>query len=147
MLKTGPLFRENMQEDRPRRSKTPGSTRAKGSRAEQVAADFLESQGYAIIERNFLCKAGEIDIIARHQEDLVFVEVKARTTSSGFYPSYSVHTNKQKKIIRTAAVYLSAHCDEPVGARFDVVVVTMGNPPVVDLISDAFRGDSYNLNV
>ena len=64
--------------------------RERGRRAEQIAAKYLSKQGYRIIERNFACKLGEIDIIARHEGDLVFVEVRSRHSASAVNPAYSV---------------------------------------------------------
>ena len=68
-----------MQEEK--RRKGPAgrkSTRARGARHEELAAAFLEKQGYVILEKNFFCRTGEIDIIAREGDTLVFVEVKYR---------------------------------------------------------------------
>lgn len=117
------------------------NTRNRGWLAEQLAADHLVTQGYRIVERNFSCKLGEIDIIARHGSDLVFVEVRSGKRTPEFDPVFSVNRKKQEKIIRAAQVYLDKHFKNEPPARFDVVLVTLGNPPRVEIIPDAFNLD------
>lgn len=110
--------------------------------AEQIAADHLSGIGYRIIERNFECRIGEIDIIARHGEDLVFVEVRSRQSSASLDPVFSVNRRKQTKIAQVAQVYLDRHCRKVSSCRFDVVLVTVGPPPEVEVIRDAFGVES-----
>lgn len=119
------------------------STRERGQVAENIAADFLTRNGYRIVERNFRCKLGEIDIIARHGDELVFVEVRSRNSSLSRDPIYSVNRGKQQKIIRAAQVYLS-RCRSAQAARFDVVLVTVGSKPQVTLIPDAFQTEFWS---
>jgi putative endonuclease len=121
--------------------KNGGSTRERGNIAEQMAVDYLTNQGYEIVERNFMCKVGEIDIIARHRGDLVFVEVRSRHSPQALNPVYSVNRGKQNRIIRAAHVFLDRHFSHSTPSRFDVVLVTLGNPPQVELIPDAFMAD------
>lgn len=118
------------------------NTRNRGQQAEQVAVDYLVTKGYRIVERNFLCKLGEIDIIARHGDDLVFVEVRSGKRTPAFDPIFSVDRKKRQKIIRTAQVYLDKHFNQEPASRFDVMLVTLGEPPQVELIPDAFNLDS-----
>ncbi len=106
--------------------------------AEEIAADHLAGLGYEIIERNFNCKLGEIDIIARHMGDLVFIEVKARHSTAAFNPVFAVNRRKQDKIIRAARLYLKRRYRENPTARFDVVVVTMEPEPHFEVIPNAF---------
>jgi putative endonuclease len=113
-------------------------TRAKGSSAEQVAADYLLAKGYQILERNFSCRVGELDIIARHEGDVVFVEVRSASSRNTVDPVYSVNYRKQSKISRAAEWYLSTHFAEVPAARFDVVVVRMSAAPQVEIFRDAF---------
>jgi putative endonuclease len=117
------------------------NTRNRGQLAEQVAVDQLVAHGYRIVERNFLCKLGEIDIIARHNGDLVFVEVRSGKRTPTFDPIFSVDRKKQEKIIRTAQIYLDKHFRTEPTSRFDVVLVTLGDPPSVEIIPDAFNLD------
>ncbi len=107
-------------------------------RAEDVAQRYLEKLGYRVIERNFMCKAGEIDLIALHEGILVFVEVRSRYGKEAVDPIYSVNVRKQKKLVRTAQYYLAARFSKYPICRFDVVIVTLGNPPDVVVLQDAF---------
>jgi len=116
------------------------STRERGQVAEGLAADFLRKKGYRIVERNFECKFGEIDIIARDGDDLVFVEVRSRKSSHSLDPIHSVNQRKQQRIIKAAQVYLSKRSTHaPVPSRFDVVIVTLGPEANLVLITDAFQ--------
>ncbi len=122
--------------------KTRPNTRAKGNLAEQIAAEHLESQGYRILERNFLCRLGEIDIIAMHEQELVFVEVRAKYSANTVDPAYSVNRTKQRKIIKAALVYLARHSASPPPMRFDVAVVDMRGTRHVEVIPHAFDAES-----
>lgn len=114
------------------------STRQKGQAAEDVAAEHLSTCGYRIVERNFSCKLGEIDIIARQGGDLVFVEVRSRHSVTARDPIHTVDWRKQAKLVRAASYYLMTKHPEPVPARFDVVLVTLEKPPIVEVIPNAF---------
>ncbi len=93
-----------------------------GSAYEQVAAAFLESRGYRILELNYRNRYGEIDIIARDGQYLVFVEVKYRKDLSEGLPAQAVNYNKQRKITKVAMYYCSGHnISEYEPMRFDVV--------------------------
>jgi len=109
-----------------------------GKEGEKIAATFLKKNGYRIIEKNFRCALGEIDIIAREKGELVFVEVKTRKSSELGYPEQAVGIYKQKKMSQLALWYLQKK-DADTGARFDVVAVTIsasGNE--IRLIKNAF---------
>ena len=93
-----------------------------GLEGEEKAAKYLKKQGYNIIAKNFQTRFGEIDIIAEDKEYIVFVEVKARSEKSIAEPREFVDIRKQKKIIRTAEIYLSENPTEK-QPRFDVVEV------------------------
>jgi putative endonuclease len=121
------------------------STRDRGQVAENLAADFLRSKGYRIVDRNFLCRFGEIDIVARDGEELVFVEVRSRKTAQSLDPIYSVNWRKQQKVIKAAQIYLSQRPTyAPIPSRFDVVIVTLGPQPDVVLVKDAFQTDGLS---
>lgn len=94
-----------------------------GREGENIAEKSLVQSGYRIVERNYRCKLGEIDIIARDGEFLVFVEVKTRTGSSFGSPVDAVNFRKQQQICKTALYYLSAHKLFESPARFDVVAI------------------------
>lgn len=94
---------------------------------EKLAVDFLESINYKIIERNFLCKQGEIDIIAKDKDEYVFIEVKTRSSSCYGRPSEAVTQYKKKHILKSTRYYLYLHRLENVFVRFDVIEVYLYN--------------------
>ena len=96
-----------------------------GAFGEKVAGEWLKKNGYAIIERNFRCKAGEIDIIACRGGTLVFTEVKTRTGDIFGTPAEAVDRRKQQHMRRAAAWYLQAHRIHDTPVRFDVVEVVL----------------------
>lgn len=92
-----------------------------GRRGERAAARFLEARGFKILERNWACDAGEADIIANHEGDLVFVEVKTRSNLEHGLPDEAVDAAKRSRYERIAAYYLR-DCDTvDMPVRFDVV--------------------------
>lgn len=111
------------------------NSRKTGSRYEQVAAAFLTQQGYEILEMNYRDRYGEIDLIARREGVLVFVEVKYRKTTRQGYPEEAVTPQKQKRIRHTARYYLYTHHLEDLPCRFDVVSI-LGEE--IRLIENAF---------
>ncbi len=118
-----------------------GSTRIRlGARGEDVAVSYLKKNGYKIVERNFRCVLGEIDIVAYDGKTLVFVEVRTRKSRQFGSPISSVSYRKQKKLISLANFYIKKHrlFDKP--ARFDVVGITLGEKDncTVELVKNAF---------
>ena len=116
--------------------------RTLGSDAEQLAAAYLERHGATLIERNFRCRLGEIDIIAADGECLAFVEVRYRGTGSFSSAGPTVDRRKQSKLIRAASLYVArrANASNQV-MRFDVVAIDAdetGNFSI-EWIRDAFR--------
>lgn len=113
-----------------------------GRRAEQDACDYLERQGLRLVERNYRCARGEIDLIMRDRDTLVFVEVRYRRSRRYGSGAESVDWRKQAKLSATAAHYLQAHpraAHRP--CRFDVIALTGGDAgnAHVDWISNAFQ--------
>jgi putative endonuclease len=108
----------------------------RGASAEASAAQLLIEAGYRIVERNFRCKAGELDIIARDGDVLVFVEVRSRSDDEHGSAVEMIRRTKQRRVARVATYYLAT--TEPVfdECRFDIVAITAGAPI---LIKDAFR--------
>lgn len=112
------------------------NNRETGSRYEAQAAAYLITQNYQVIERNYRCRIGEIDIIARDQDCLVFIEVKYRKTEKNGDPAEAVNKQKQRKIIQAARYYLLTHeYGEDAFCRFDVVSIL---DQQIRLIKDAF---------
>lgn len=110
--------------------------RQTGQEQENRATVYLTERGYKILERNYRCRMGEIDLIAFHQGYLVFVEVKYRRGNRAGRPEEAVDFRKQKKISQTATWYLKEKglsLDTP--CRFDVVAIT---PEEIRVFPDAF---------
>ncbi|OGR49394.1 MAG: YraN family protein [Elusimicrobia bacterium GWC2_65_9] len=111
---------------------------ATGKKAEDMAAEYLQAKGMIVIERNFRAKTGEIDLIARDADEIVFVEVRARASSGYGGAAASVDASKRRKVVRAASVWLAARgWDGP--CRFDVVAVQGGR---LEHIPGAFEADS-----
>ena len=111
-----------------------------GREGEEAAVHFLRGKGYRIIERNFRCPCGEMDIVARHGDVLVFVEVRSRRSHNFGLPLESIGPVKQRKLSRIALFYLQKyHLLDACKARFDVVGVRIGTTgPEIELVQDAF---------
>ncbi len=111
-----------------------------GDRGEKIAASYLKKRGYKIIDRNFRCKLGEIDIVAYDGKTLVFVEVRTKRSTQFGSPECSVSFKKQKKLISLANFYIKKHRLFDRHARFDVVGITIDrkNRCNVNLVQNAF---------
>lgn len=94
-----------------------------GKFGEEVATKYLQQNGYKIIERNFSCRQGEIDIIAKNTEYLIFIEVKTRSSAFFGNASEAVNREKQKHIKSSAKYYLYIKNMENIFVRFDVIEV------------------------
>lgn len=92
-----------------------------GALGEKLALDYLRKRGYHILETNFRCREGEIDIIARDKEYLVFIEVRTRTGSDFGTPEESVGIAKREKLVSLAFAYLQDHRKLPSLWRIDVM--------------------------
>jgi putative endonuclease len=96
-----------------------------GRKAEDLAAAFLQAKGMTIIEKNFLAKVGEIDIVAKDGDEMVFVEVRARASRDFGGAAASVGGAKRRKLIKAAQLWLQARNWDG-ACRFDVVAVEGG---------------------
>lgn len=111
-----------------------------GKIGEQMAAAYLQEAGYQILERNYRCPFGEIDIIAREGDTLVFVEVKSRRSENFGLPQLAVGPEKQRRISRISLYYLQSHRLDEANVRFDVVAILLRREnPSIELIKDAFE--------
>lgn len=122
------------------------SSDSKGRQAEELAARYLAYKGYQILEKRYRSRLGEIDLIARQNETLVFVEVKYRRSLRYGRPSAAVGPAKQQKIRRTALYYLrqSRQTDQP--CRFDVVELWQENGRYkVHHYHNAFEGEKSGI--
>ena len=116
------------------------AARNAGYEAEGAAAETLQAQGVRILERNFRCKTGEIDIIGLDKETLIFVEVRLRKNQQFGGALESITPSKQQRIANAARYYLMRHpklADKP--CRFDCVL--MSSSQACDWLRDAFRLD------
>lgn len=113
-------------------------TQSRGAEAEARAGQFLESRGLSIVARNYRCRYGEIDLIARDGATLVFVEVRARRSSTFGGAAVSITAAKRDKLRRTALHYLTTLGRTP-QCRFDAVLLS-GDAGEVEWIRDAFGG-------
>ena len=114
--------------------------RALGESGEDLAAALYRRQGFAIVDRNYRCRIGELDIVARRGSLLVFCEVKTRSSDRWGDPSEAVGPVKQGRLRRLAGHWLATHRAGPAEIRFDVVTVSAlpGAPPRVIQLADAF---------
>ena len=111
-----------------------------GKIGENIAAKFLTRKGYSILEQNFRVKGGEIDIIAKDRDTLVFVEVKARTSTEYGTGEEAVTYTKRKRLILAAKIYLK-YKDEDYNCRFDVIAILFDKTrkaKEINHIEDAF---------
>ena len=116
----------------------PGA--ARGSDAEDLACRFLQARGLVLLERNFRCRRGEIDIILQDADTLVFVEVRYRRQNRYGSAVESVDRHKQSRLTACALYYLQARATAPdPGCRFDVVAIS-GADQAIEWIRDAFPG-------
>jgi putative endonuclease len=110
-----------------------------GKRGEEIALRFLKRNGYQIIEKNYVCRMGEMDLIAKEKDTLVFVEVKTRTSTAFGPPQLAVNPTKQRQLSKVALSFLKEKKLEDVKARFDVVAVLVrARNEEIELIKDAF---------
>ncbi len=122
-------------------SRERADTGERGRRGEKLAAKFLRQHGYKILYRNFRGRTGgEIDIVARDGDTLVFVEVKTRGSEEFGRPFEAVRSDQQHRISRGALAWLRLLADPDILFRFDVVEVMIrdGAPPQLELIRNAF---------
>ena len=117
---------------------TPPPKKQFGNWAEQQAVYFLTEKDYTILARNYRFKRAEIDLIARHRNTIVFVEVKARTGTGYGYPEESVSPNQQRLILDAAEHYLEQESLD-VEIRFDIIsIIKNGNQVNTYQVEDAF---------
>lgn len=111
-----------------------------GVLGENIAWEYLSGLGYKVLERNFRCRMGEIDIIAVHGDAIAFVEVKTRSSEDYGFPSEAVSKGKQRRIIKTALYYMQKNNFFDYMCRFDILEIIFcgeGNHRI-NLIRDAF---------
>lgn len=115
-------------------------TGERGAWAESIALRYLGEQGLRLLTRNYRCLAGEIDIVMKDNDTLVFIEVRYRASTAYGSPLETINHTKQTRILKAASHYLQTHRMSTGNApcRFDVVVVT-GAKPCTEWIKAAFQ--------
>jgi putative endonuclease len=119
---------------------SPHHRKELGALGEKIACDYLKKQHYQVIETNYRDKLGEIDIIALHKKQLVFLEVRTKTSSSFGLPEESITLVKKRRLVSLALNYLQTHHDLPPEWRIDVVAVELnreGRLKRVEIIENA----------
>ena len=114
--------------------------RETGIRGEKLARDFLKKRGYRILETNYRCPEGEIDIITKHEDSLVFIEVRTKKSLEFGSPEESITLTKKERLRATASRYWQTHNDLPLLWRIDVVAVELnqkGELLRIELIENA----------
>ncbi len=119
------------------------TTRKVGEDAERLAQRYLEQKGLTVVTTNYRCRRGEIDLIMRDGNFLVFIEVRYRKNDDFGSAAESVTIQKQQRLLTTAKYYLqNERLDEDISCRFDVISISGQYNPVIDWIRDAFQADS-----
>lgn len=114
--------------------------KAFGQKGEEAAARHLKKKGYKILTQNYRTRFGEIDIIAKEKDTLVFVEVKARRTRGYGSPKLAITDQKKRKISMVALCYLKATSQTEAKARFDVVTLSPGTEKTrFEIVQNAFE--------
>ncbi len=117
------------------------TTTATGHIAENLAARFLEKRGLTVKTRNYRCRGGEIDLVCRDGNALVFVEVRLRRNNGFGGAGASITRTKQRRIIHAAQHYLSAHRLHDCACRFDCLLLDGTREQDVEWVKDAFSAD------
>ncbi len=111
-----------------------------GTLGEKLAKDFLRKKGYRILETNYRCSEGEIDIVARQKDYLVFIEVRTKTSLEFGSPEESITPAKMKRLRATAAHFQQTHDNLPELWRIDMVAIELNQerkPSRIELIENA----------
>lgn len=110
-----------------------------GKIGEELAVAHLKKMKYKILERNYKCPLGEVDLVARDKNTLVFIEVKTRKTKDFGGPAAAVDFRKQRQLSKVALHYLNQKKLNNIPARFDVVAIELiASSPHIELIRNAF---------
>jgi putative endonuclease len=111
-----------------------------GDMAEAIAATFLQAKGLTLLEKNFRCKHGEIDLIMQQGKTLVFIEVRLRTNTLFGGAAMSINAAKQGKLRRTAEFYLQSNASKysDTACRFDAILMQSLNNETAEWIQNAF---------
>ena len=118
--------------------------RETGILGERIAADFLKTKGYKILEANYRCPEGEVDIVAIDGDTLVFIEVRTKTSTAFGSPEESITEAKKERLRAVSAYYQQDHDNLPQLVRIDVIAIKLdkkGKPLRIELIANAVGDD------
>lgn len=111
-----------------------------GQRGEKLALEAIERNGYRPVHLNYRCPLGELDLIARDGDTLVFIEIKTRSSSDTGPAKEAVDRRKQRRLSRLALNYLKTHGGVDTRSRFDVVAVGLSeDQPKIEIVKNAFE--------
>jgi putative endonuclease len=111
-----------------------------GQSGEELAASYLRKKKYKILDRNWECKFGELDLVCRHKKIIVFVEVKTRSASGMVHPCEALPELKQKRLLKAASLYLSRNDLWDQRCRFDLIcVIVEKNSADIEHVQNAFE--------
>jgi len=110
-----------------------------GRMGEELALKEIKSRGYKCITRNYRCALGEVDLIAKHEDTLVFIEIKTRRGRTLGYAKEAINRRKKRQLSKVALQYLKAKNCNDVKSRFDVVAISLGaGGKQIEVIQNAF---------
>jgi putative endonuclease len=111
-----------------------------GKFGEDLALKKIKSLGYKKIVRNYRCPLGEVDLIAKDGDCLVFIEIKTRKGDAIGYAKEAVDARKRRQISKVALAYMKSHGADDVKARFDVIAISLHRgSPQIEVVKDAFE--------
>ncbi len=124
-----------------RQSERPSPQSLLGKRGEDIAAHYLLARGYEVIDRNWRCSAGEIDIVARHENSLVVVEVKTRSSLSAGHPFEAITAIKLARLRSLSGLWCAAQSHTFSSVRIDAIAVLMhsSQPATVEHLTGVWR--------
>ncbi|MDD5296665.1 MAG: YraN family protein [Rhodocyclaceae bacterium] len=117
----------------------PVMSAAPGARAEDLAAEFLQRRGLKLLERNHRCRGGEVDLVCRDGDTVVFVEVRLRSDAEHGGAAASITPAKRRRLIQAARHWLSGKPECP--CRFDAVLMDRPAPEAIEWVKGAFDAD------
>jgi putative endonuclease len=127
------------------RERLTSTTRQLGETGETAAADYLVKRGYIVVARNWRCEAGEVDLIVRQGEMLIFVEVKSVTRAKTEDAALKVNRAKQRRLVRCLYTYLDIHHLGDVETRVDVIAIAFTpSGPIIEHREDILEFDLFS---
>jgi len=128
------------------RERLTSTTRQLGQIGEETAARYLVQHGYTVVTRNWRCEAGEVDLIVRQDEVLVFVEVKGVSRAKTEDAALKVNRAKQRRLVRCLYTYLDLHHLEDIQTRVDVIAIafTPSGQPTIEHREDILEFDLFS---